>query len=393
MSTSASSTFEQSPIVAAASWGHPLDGNTYSGIPRTVFSELARSGKLVSTFDLRPNLYRSLKWGRYRFSGWSAGFWPKGWNVWRYLPGNIERVSRHWSLSGAAEEADVVFQFGVSGLPPEGIPLLAHIEYPIASVFENEVFAKNYGFTGLSDEVMAQAIEGERIFTDQCDLVWTNTPFTSTLLEKSGVTPEKIRVLTPPGNFQESDLGERDWSRKRILFVGRNWSVKGGDHLVRAFEILREAMGDASLVIIGCIPPRSVRDVDGVECLGYLSMNKESERSRLIEEYRKATVFCMPSRTESTGMVFMEAAQAGLPVIMRRIPETDALYPDDLFKKVEGDSPEELAELLRQDLENEAAIAERAARARRFLVENYGPEIFLRKISEQIREAAVIGQE
>jgi glycosyltransferase involved in cell wall biosynthesis len=78
---------------------------------------------------------------------------------------------------------------------------------------------------------------------------------------------------------------------------------------------------------------------------------------------------------------------------MRRIPETDALYPDDLFKKVEGDSPEELAELLRQDLENEAAISERAARARRFLVENYGPEIFLRKISEQIREAAVIGQE
>ena len=212
-----SDAFEQSPTVAAASWGHPLDARTYSGIPSTIFTELDRAGRLVGTHDLRPSFYESLTRGRYRLGGIPARFLPKESRIWRYMPGNIARASRAWAQSGVAEGAEVAFQFGVGGLPPDGIPLLAHIEYPIASVVENETYAGNYGFAGLSDEVKAQAIEGERVFTDRCDLIWTNTPYTSSLLEKSGVDVGKIRVLTPPGNFRELDLGERDWSRKKIF--------------------------------------------------------------------------------------------------------------------------------------------------------------------------------
>ncbi len=319
-------------------------------------------------------------------------FSPTERRVWRYLPVNIDRVTRKWSDLGGVEGADVVFQFGVAGMPEPGIPLLAHIEYPICSVFETEMYAKNHRFSGLSDAVRAQAVEGERIFTDRCDLIWTNTPYTSGLLQKSGVDPEKIRVLTPPGNFPELNSGERDWSRKKILFVGRNWEVKGGDHLVRAFEILRKTERDASLTIIGCDPPESVGEIDGVECLGYLSMDAPSERSRLLEEYRTSTVFCMPSNLESTGMVFMEAALAGLPVIMRRIPETDALYPDDLFKKVEDESPEALAELLLQDIHGGAAVVKRSEEASRFVKDNFRLDVFLRKIDDLLREVATRGR-
>ena len=91
-------------------------------------------------------------------------------------------------------------------------------------------------------------------------------------------------------------------------------------------------------------------------------------------------------------MVFMEAASAGLPVIMRRIPETDALYPDDLFKKVEDESPEALAEILLQDLQGGAAVIERAEEAARFVKENFGLDVFLHKIDDLLREVSTRGR-
>lgn len=382
---------KKEPMVAASTWGNPLDSSTYSGLPRTIFSRLAQQDSLCGGHNLIPGLFPSLIRGRIRSTAFLAPWkCPRTHAVWRYLPSNIEYMTKLMAGVEMFREADVVFQFGVAGLPEPGLPLLAHIEYPIENVFKTETYATNYGFSGLSDAVQAQAIEGERVFTDRCDLIWTNTPHTRGLLEKSGVDSGKIRVLTPPGNFPELDSGKRDWTQKKILFVGRNWAVKGGEHLVRAFEILRKIEGEASLTIIGCDPPKSVRAMDGVHCLGYLSMDDPSDRSRLLEEFRTSTVFCMPSKIESTGMVFMEAASAGLPVIMRRIPETDALYPDELFQKVDDDSPEGLAALLLQDLQGGPAVIERAMKARRFVEENYGLDVFLRKIDDLLREVATL---
>jgi glycosyltransferase involved in cell wall biosynthesis len=375
------------PLVSASTWGPPRESSTYSGIPYTVFSNLHRRGGLVGEFNQKPGALKSILWHRYRFG---ALFSPRSSflarSIWRYLPANIERVRREHRRSGAVDGAEVIFQFGVAGTHTAGLPLLAHIEYPIAFAINDPVFSVSYGFAGLSDQIKAAAIEGERQFTDSCDLIWTNSAWTAALHHQSGVDPKKIRIITPPGNFQELGKTERDWSQRNILFVGRNWTVKGGDHLVSAFKIVRERMQDATLTIIGCEPPPAVRDEDGVNCLGYLSMDDPSERNRLIEAYSAATVFCMPSRLESTGMVFMEAAASGLPVIMRRIPQTDDLYPDALFPKVEDSSPEPLAELLLLDLEAGPAVINRASAARKFVESNYGLDIFLQKIDGLLKE-------
>ena len=377
------------PLVSASTWGPSRDSSTYSGIPYTVFSSLHRRGGLVGEFNQKPSAFKSILWNRCRFG---ALFSPRSspWfrSIWRYLPANIERVRREHRRSGAVNGAEVIFQFGVAGTHAAGLPILAHIEYPIAYAINDPVFSEGYGFTGLSDQIKAAAIEGERQFTDSCELIWTNSAWTAALHRQSGVDPKKIRIITPPGNFQELGKTKRDWSSRNILFVGRNWTVKGGDHLVSAFKIVRERMQDATLTIIGCEPPPAVRDEDGIMCLGYLAMDDPSERNRLIEAYRAATVFCMPSKLESTGMVFMEAAACGLPVIMRRIPQTDQLYPDQLFPKVDDESPEGLAELIRHDLESGPDVIERAAAAQRFVELEFGLGVFLPKIDAILHEAA-----
>ena len=84
----------------------------------------------------------------------------------------------------------------------------------------------------------------------------------------------------------------------------------------------------------------------------------------------------------------MEAAASGLPVIMRRIPETDQIYPDHLFPKVDDESPEGLAELIRHDLESGTDVIERADAARKFVESEFGLDVFLPKVDAILREAA-----
>ena len=102
---------------------------------------------------------------------------------------------------------------------------------------------------------------------------------------------------------------------KTILFVGRLIKRKGVDDLIQAFNILRETIPSAKLVITGDGPERnSLFNLskkfgiqDNVEFTGILT------GKALYEKYQECEVFVMPSKSfdtdvEGFGMVFLEAA-------------------------------------------------------------------------------------
>jgi glycosyltransferase involved in cell wall biosynthesis len=93
--------------------------------------------------------------------------------------------------------------------------------------------------------------------------------------------------------------------------------------LLRAFQNLQR---DVSLRIVGTGPElprlrreaRSLHVADRVEFLGHIPF------SALAAEYRRADLFCLPSRQEGFGIVFLEAMAAGLPIVAARaaaVPE------------------------------------------------------------------------
>jgi glycosyltransferase involved in cell wall biosynthesis len=98
-----------------------------------------------------------------------------------------------------------------------------------------------------------------------------------------------------------------------VLFVGVQFERKGGDLLLRAFRRVREVIPQARLLIVG---PRDLQvDQPGVENLGFLRKDVPSEWEQLIRAYASADVFCLPTRFEPFGIVYIEAMFFGLPCI------------------------------------------------------------------------------
>ena len=98
-----------------------------------------------------------------------------------------------------------------------------------------------------------------------------------------------------------------------VLFVGKQWERKGGPVLLKAFHGVRRALPRARLVVAGCAPP--VADAPGVEVVGAVDKNAPDGQRRLAALYQSADVFCMPSRFEPFGVVFVEAMLHGLPCV------------------------------------------------------------------------------
>jgi starch synthase len=101
-----------------------------------------------------------------------------------------------------------------------------------------------------------------------------------------------------------------------ILFVGRDFDRKGGDVLLRAFELVRREVAGAKLHLVGA-PGRFQQP-------GVVSHGKVSDRAGLSELYRRARAFCLPSRYEPYGLVLIEAMAHGVPCVgttVQAIPE------------------------------------------------------------------------
>jgi glycosyltransferase involved in cell wall biosynthesis len=194
--------------------------------------------------------------------------------------------------------------------------------------------------------------------------------FARSLVEQSGVSPEKVRVVHPGFSAGRTIQGarplrDRPAPRRKLLFVGRqnapySFYRKGGDLVVAALSILRrEYDPEVTLTIAGMGEwPLPGSAPDGVNMLGALS---PSEVARLYDEH---DLFVMPSRQEAFGIVFAEALSRGLPCVARNayaMPEM--ITPGVSGALIDGDDAHTLAKSIVAVLEDDEMYRSCAARA------------------------------
>lgn len=228
-------------------------------------------------------------------------------------------------------------------LATEGVDLI-HVQTPFAAHYAGTRTARRHGVPVLAtyhthfEEYIAHYLPAlprpwlkaaaRRIATGQCndlDAVVVPSRAMHDTLAGYGVTAP-LHVLPtgiPVGSFAG---GDRALFRRRhgigadrpvALFVGRVAHEKSIDFLIDAMATALKSRPDLLLVIAGEGPAlpalRRQADLaglaDSIRFVGYLDRARE-----LPDCYAAADVFAFASRTETQGLVLLEAMAAGLPV-------------------------------------------------------------------------------
>jgi len=117
---------------------------------------------------------------------------------------------------------------------------------------------------------------------------------------------------------------DRESSSDRILFVGQLRRYKGLPYLIAAIKQLRDTGRNVVLEIVGEGPDhkRVVDLISRLKLQDVISLRgDEVSREELDLTYRRSGLFVLPSvEGESFGIVLLEAAARGLPVVASDLP-------------------------------------------------------------------------
>jgi glycosyltransferase involved in cell wall biosynthesis len=131
------------------------------------------------------------------------------------------------------------------------------------------------------------------------------------LVKDYGVPANKVLVVAPGTNVE---LFRRASSRRpglpRILFVGGDFIRKGGDVLLEAFRT--RLRGKAELHIVTGYP---VAAEEGIFIYKDLKPNSDE----LLDLFRHADMFALPTRADCLAVVLGEAMAASLPIVTTQV--------------------------------------------------------------------------
>lgn len=186
-----------------------------------------------------------------------------------------------------------------------------------------------------------------------------------------GADPRRIEIVAPGVDHALFSPGDRIQARRALdlplegpllAFVGRIQPLKGADVAIRALGMLhRRGFETSSLVVIGgpsgpvgALELNHLYDI--VRELGlqeWVRFVDPQPHERLSSWYRAADLCLVPSRSESFGLVALEAAACGTPVVAADVGGLSTLVLDGVTGYlVEDRNPDVYAERAARVLRN-----------------------------------------
>lgn len=232
------------------------------------------------------------------------------------------------------------------------------LDLPLVATFHT--LARVKADAGIDDDPAARArVEHEVI--DCADLMLASThEEVDQLVSHYGADRDRVEIV-PPGVdhdiFHPVDGEERAATRaalglagRVLLFAGRIQPLKGVDLAVRTLAELRDP--GAVLVIVGGASgadghaehARVHRLAHELGLDGHVRFVPPQRHAELDRYYRAADVCLVPSHTESFGLVALEAASCGTPVVAADVGGLRSLVaPGETGYLVDGRDPREYA--------------------------------------------------
>lgn len=137
------------------------------------------------------------------------------------------------------------------------------------------------------------------------------------------LSKNKVKVIPFGANFTSAmtideiidNTENKQFNKIKLLFVGVDWERKGGDILLEIAHQIHLKGGKVQVDIVGIKNKPITNLPDFVVNHGFLDKNDDFQLKRLINLYKDAHFFVMPSKAECFGIVYSEANSFGVPVI------------------------------------------------------------------------------
>ncbi|SJM96176.1 putative Glycosyl transferase group 1 [Crenothrix polyspora] len=177
----------------------------------------------------------------------------------------------------------------------------------------------------------------------------------------NGIAEQIIKAATANSGVLPMELD----NSRFILNVATFERKKGQDILIRAFAKIRVSVSPIKLVLIGrstdiLINYRQL--VSQLDCENDVVFIENLEHQSVLNFFRKANVFCLPSRYEPFGIVLLEAGYFSCPVIASNVGGIPEIIEDGYDGcLISPDNIDELANKL-IDLLNNSDMAEKMGR-------------------------------
>jgi D-inositol-3-phosphate glycosyltransferase len=180
-------------------------------------------------------------------------------------------------------------------------------------------------------------LHAERRVATEADRVLVLTCGEASLLHRTyGLSGARLTVV-PAGvdldRFAPAPDAGRSPGPPRLLFVGRLQPLKGPDVAIRTLAEVRRTLPDARLRIVGGASGGT--DLAGPSELEQLAadlgvadaidLEPALPQAALVERYREADVLLVPSRSETFGLVALEAQACGTPVVAADVSGLEAV--------------------------------------------------------------------
>lgn len=180
-------------------------------------------------------------------------------------------------------------------------------------------------------------------------------------------TQSKIQII-PNGiddfwlnNIQKQPRNTSHKEPFKIITVADFYCNKNIDKVVEAVGKLLDEGLEIRLVIVG----RKNGDCKDLfskiiqQNQSFVEYTGELSKKDLIEEYRKSNIFCLISRYETFGLVYLEALSQGLPIIYTKNQGVDGLV-DDRYSIAVNIDEDNLTEVIKSCLNSSFELPEKS---------------------------------
>lgn len=165
----------------------------------------------------------------------------------------------------------------------------------------------------------------------------------------------------------------------RLLFVGAVFRYKGVHELIDAVARLRPRWPDLQVDLVGPLPDRAEPAVrahlDAAQVGGQITVHGPVPRADLADRLARARAVVLPTYTEGSPRVIIEAMACGRPIIASDIPGIATLDPGRRFLRlVPRFAVGALADAIDATLRDPAAAEARGAAGRAHYLDAHTPE-------------------